>query len=213
MPSAIPLFPLEGVILLPGGDLPLNIFEPRYLAMVRAAMQSDQLIGMIQPCPCADKMEAAVRPFYQVGSAGKIVAIEETHDGRFLISLVGISRFNLVSHHLTDQGYRIGQVDFSAYAGDFHEPEALPACMTRACLVEKFEKYLAHHDMQVDWELASHIPDHRFYTFLAMICPFSAAEKQALLEAPDFEARCRMMKCMMDIACAEETLPPHERPC
>jgi len=213
MPELLKLFPLEGAVLLPGGDLPLNIFEPRYLAMVRAAMKSDQMIGMIQPCPCQDKMPSAVRPFYSVGCAGKISSIEETPDGRFVINLIGIARFEILSHALNENGYREAQVDFRKYAHDFKEPKPLPECMTRSCLIEKFQQYLARHDMMVDWDQAAQIPDHRFYTLLAMICPFSAAEKQALLEAEDFEARCRLMKCMMDIACAEETLPPAEHLC
>lgn len=213
MPQSVPLFPLEGALLLPGGDLPLNIFEPRYLAMVRAAMQADQMIGMIQPCPCPEKMAPETRPFYRTGCVGKIASIEETADGRFLIHLHGVSRFELLGHALTDQGYRTGVIDVKKYAQDFHEPAPLPECMTRSCLIEKFQQYLSRHDMQVDWDLASHIPDHRFYTLLAMICPFSPAEKQALLEAADFEERCRVLKCLMDIGCADETLSPPDQLC
>ena len=213
MPGTIPLFPLEGVLLLPGGDLPLVIFEPRYLAMVRMVMQSHEMIGMIQPCQCPEKISIGARPFYQVGCAGKISSIEETGDGRFLINLCGVARFTLLNHSLTDQGYRLAEVSYQDYAGDFLDPQPLPAGMSRACLTRKLNDYLMRHDMHVDWDQAAHIPDHRFYTLLAMICPFSSVEKQALLEAPDFEQRCQIMKSLMAMACAEETLSGSEHLC
>lgn len=211
--ATIPLFPIEGAILLPNGDLPLNIFEPRYIAMVRAALAGDRLIGMIQPCPCPEKMNEGSRPFYQVGCVGRISSFEETRDGRFLITLHGISRFSLLSHKMNEQNYRVAEVSLENFTNDFSEPAPLPECMTRGCLVEKFQEYLGRHELYVDWDMAEDVPDHRFYTLLAMICPFSPAEKQALLEAPDFEQRCRMMKCMMDIACANDPLSPQDLPC
>lgn len=214
MPVTLPIFPLEGAVLLPGGDLPLNIFEPRYVEMIKAALAGDRLIGMIQPCNCPDKVGAAVRPFYMTGCAGRISSFEETKDGRFLINLHGLARFTLVSHRLLEKGYREAQVDFKQYANDFREPAPLPDCLTRPTLVDKLQDYLSREGLSVDWDAAQHIPDHRFYTLLAMICPFTAAEKQALLEAESFEDRCQMMKCLMDIACAEEEgRPCTERPC
>lgn len=210
----IPLFPLPEAVLLPDGDLPLNIFEPRYIAMVRHALAGDRLIGMIQPCPCAEKMDAAVRPFYEVGCVGKISSFEEAEDGRFLITLHGITRFRLLSHRLLDSGYRLAEVDCGRFSDDLREPAPLPECMTRSCLMQKFEEYLEKQGLHVDWDMAHAIPDHRFYTLLAMICPFSAAEKQALLEADGFEERCRIMKCLMEIACAEdEALSASDLPC
>jgi uncharacterized protein len=204
MPVTLPIFPLEGAVLLPGGDLPLNIFEPRYVAMIKAALAGDRLVGMIQPCPCPEKMNAGARPFYLVGCAGRISSFEETKDGRFLINLHGIARFELLSHRLCEEGYRAAEVDFKQYTIDFKDPEELPECLTRPSLIDKLKNYLSREGLSIDWDLAQHIPDHRFYTLLTMICPFTAGEKQALLEAPTFEDRCQMMKCLMDIACAEE---------
>lgn len=209
----LPIFPLEGVILLPGGELPLNIFEERYIAMVKDAMASDRLIGMIQPCPCPHKMHEGARPYYQVGCFGRISYFEEISQGRFLINLTGISRFRILSHTLTEAGYRKALVDVSEFSHDLSDPAPLPECMTREALVKKIQEYMVREGLSIDWDLADHIPDHRFYTLLAMICPFSAAEKQALLEAGNFEERCKTMKCMMDIACAEESSGQQEHPC
>lgn len=213
-PVNLPIFPLSGVLLLPGGDLPLNIFEPRYVAMIKAALAGDRLIGMIQPCPCSHKFADTVRPFYPVGCAGRISSFEETPDGRFLINLHGVARFELVSHKLTEQGYRMAEADFKAFTDDFREPEALPEHLTRPGMIDKLRDYLGREGLSIDWDLAEHIPDYRFYTLLAMICPFTPPEKQALLEAHTFEERCKMMKCLMDIACAEEEgRNSMERPC
>jgi Lon protease-like protein len=215
MPVTIPIFPLEGVLLLPGGDLPLNIFEAPYLAMIKAAMGGDRLIGMIQPCTTPEKLpDEATKPFYKVGCVGRISSFEETPDGRFLINLHGMIRFNLLSHRMTDDGYRLAEVDFPSYAKDFKECDKLPDELKRPQLIEKMQVYLGREGLSIDWDAASHIPDQRFYTLLAMICPFTPAEKQALLEASDFKERCKMMKCLMDISCADdENRPCTERPC
>lgn len=212
-----PIFPLPDVILLPGGDLPLNIFEPRYIAMVREALTGDRLIGMIQPYSrtMLDSDQDEDSPaFYSVGCAGRISSFDELKDGRFLINLHGVSRFELLSHNLTQSGYYQAKVDFKKFIDDLQDPDPLPECMTRQCLMEKFQEYLERQDLHVDWDMADAIPDQRFYTLLAMICPFTSAEKQALLQAPNFEERCRMMKCLMEIACAEDqNFPPQELPC
>lgn len=214
MLAKLPIFPLPEVILLPGGDLPLNIFEPRYIAMVRQALAGDRLIGMIQPCARHKAEQCTDSLFYKIGCAGRISSFEETKDGRYLINLHGISRFELHSYQLQDDGFYQAEVDFQKFADDLKDPDPLPECMTRHCLVQKFQEYLERQDLHVDWDMADAIPDHRFYTLLAMICPFSAAEKQALLEASNFEERCRMMKCLMEIACAETpSAPKQELPC
>jgi len=204
MNVTLPIFPLDGAVLLPGGDLPLNIFEPRYVAMIKAALAGDRMIGMIQPCAHPEKIEECARPFYRTGCAGRISSFEETKDGRFLINLHGLARFTLLTHRVCGGGYREAEVSFENYAQDFHDPEPLPEYLTRPGMIDKLRDYLGREGMNVDWDLAQNIPDHRFYTLLVMICPFTSIEKQALLEARTFEERCKMMKCLMDIACAEE---------
>lgn len=209
----IPIFPLEGVLLLPDGDLPLNIFEPRYLAMVKTAMAGDRLIGMIQPTKCVDKMPEALRPFYRVGCIGRISIFEETKDGRYLINLRGVTRFELLSHDLHQDGYRLAEVDCASYHNDFLEPEPLPECLTRHCFIEKLQTYLSKEGLYLDWSVANDVPDARFFNLIAMVCPFSPAEKQALLESQTFEDRCRLLKSLLDISCAEATQQLQERPC
>lgn len=206
----VPLFPLAGALLLPNGDLPLNIFEPRYIAMTKAAMAGDRLIGMIQPCACPDKMPSNTRPYYQVGCVGRITAFEETKDGRFLITLHGLARFHLQSYSQHEDGYIIGAADTTRFADDFSEPKPLPECLARPCLIEKLQPYLAKEGLYLDWSMADHVPDSRFYTLLAMVCPFEAAEKQALLEAECFEERCRLLISLLAISCAQ---PATERQC
>jgi uncharacterized protein len=206
LPVSLPIFPLEGVVLLPGGDLPLNIFEARYMSMIKAAMAGDRLIGMIQPCPCPDKMTEGARPFYNVGCVGRISSFEETNDNRFLINLHGIARFQILSHEQQPEGYYRAQVSFTKFKRDLSgDSMTLPDGLTRECLLHKLQTYLDREGLYVDWDLAENIPDYRFYTLLAMVCPFSPAEKQALLEADCFVERSRMLKCLLDLACADES--------
>lgn len=182
----------------------MNVFEPRYLAMVRAALGGDRVIGMIQPCPCPDKAVPGAAPFYAVGCMGRISAFEETDDGRFLINLRGVSRFRILDHALMPDGYRMARVDFSDYATDVTPSPELPSCLARSCLMEKIKTYLEQEGLYLDWDAAAHVPDNRLYTLLAMVCPFSPAEKQAMLEAGNFEERCQLMKTMLEMACAEK---------
>lgn len=209
----IPIFPLEGVLLLPGGDLPLNIFEPRYLAMVRDAMGADRLIGVIQPCACQEKMPEGARPFYEIGCMGRISTFEETKDGRYLINLHGLMRFRVQEHRLHEKGYRVAVVHVRDYIRDFEKPQPLPDCLTRPDLVEKLRPYMQREGLSLDWDLASRVADERFYTLLAMVCPFAPVEKQALLEAATFEDRCRLLKCLLDLSCAEDMTNCPEQPC
>jgi Lon protease-like protein len=213
MPLTVPLFPLEGALLLPTGDLPLNIFEPRYVAMTHAALAGDRLIAMIQPCPCAHKSPEEVRPFYSVGCIGRISNFEEMENGHFLINLRGVARFTLLSHVLHADGYRLADINFSAFAIDFKELETLPSCLSRETMITKLKPFLEQEDLAIDWHLAEKLSDARLYTILTMVCPFSAAEKQALLEAVTFEERCRLLHSLLDMACAEKKQNPTERMC
>ncbi|MEZ5825531.1 MAG: tetratricopeptide repeat protein [Geminicoccaceae bacterium] len=147
LPKRFPIFPLSGTVLLPRGNLPLNIFEPRYLAMVRDAMQTDQVIGMIQP---KDPEDTAERPLlYRTGCVGRISNFQETDDGRFLITLGGICRFDVVEEFAVATPYRQIEADFSRWTGDF-EPESPPDLM-RAALLEALQGYFDQHDIEADW--------------------------------------------------------------
>ncbi|MCH2393351.1 LON peptidase substrate-binding domain-containing protein [Oceanibaculum sp.] len=204
LPQTLSVFPLPGVLLLPRGRLPLNIFEPRYLAMTRDALAGDRLIGMVQPKPAAAGQyggDAGSAEIYPVGCAGRLTAFAETDDGRYLITLTGLCRFHVTQELQTIQGYRRVQVDWNGYEGDL---EASDCCGLKR---ENFESALAHYfrlyGIQADWATIKEAPDERLITSLAMICPFAPTEKQALLEAPTLADRARVMQTLIEMAVAE----------
>jgi uncharacterized protein len=199
LPARIPLFPLREAILFPGEELPLNIFEPRYRAMTQWAMGTDRLIGMIQP-------QNTQGDLYHIGCVGKITHYQETKDGRYLITLQGVSRFTLTSKpHLTTDNYFMAHVDWSGFTQD-RTPQSYqpPAHMCRKELRSLLTRFLEREHLSIDWDQAACIPDLRFYTLLAMVAPFSVAEKQALLEAPTLAARCEMLIKILDMTMADE---------
>jgi Lon protease-like protein len=199
LPEVVPIFPLAGVLLLPRGKLPLNIFEPRYLAMTRDALAApDRLIGMIQPTEQETTEADNTPPVYPVGCVGRITAFEETDDGRYLISLRGLCRFRIVSEVEGRGGYRRVEADYSPYAADFAEPrEPIP---DRGRLLAMLRAYFTQHSIKGDWDAINKTEDDRLVTLLAMLCPFAPQEKQALLEAPDLGARSRLMTALFELA-------------
>ncbi|HEY1097088.1 MAG TPA: LON peptidase substrate-binding domain-containing protein [Alphaproteobacteria bacterium] len=196
LPARLPLFPLRGALLLPGGELPLNIFEPRYLAMTQMAMRSDRLIGMIQP-----KNEKGA--LYQIGCAGRITTFSETDDGRYLITLRGLCRFKLKQAELTSDHFYLGDVE---WIDTIPVEKDIPTYAPTSCRT-KFKKlldtYLARENMKIDWGEALNLPEAKFYTIIAMLAPLSPSEKQALLEADDISARCDMLYNLLEMAVAE----------
>jgi Lon protease-like protein len=200
LPAVLPIFPIKGVLLLPGGRLPLNIFEPRYLAMVEDALKGDRLIGMIQPqSPCRDGAEPKVFP---VGCAGRIVSFAEQEDGRYEIMLSGISRFKVAGEVDGARGYRRVAADWTPYHDDWQETAATP--LDRARLTKLLHSYFALNKLSADWEAIEKTANRHLITCLAMICPFDAREKQALLEAPDPMARATLMMGLMEMAIAAQ---------
>jgi Lon protease-like protein len=206
LPQTIPIFPLPGVLLLPGGKLPLNIFEPRYLAMVRAALAGPRLIGMIQP---RDPDAGGTQPEVQkVGCAGRIVSFAESDDGRYLITLSGICRFSIMGELPLMDGFRRVVADWSAYAGDLN-PGAPAVDRTR--LIGALRAFFADQPVRIDWQAIEQTADDRLVVSLAMICPFEAAEKQILLEAPSPSERARVMIALLESAAhtrGEGSVPP-----
>jgi len=196
LPGTIPVFPLPEVLLLPGGRLPLNIFEPRYLAMVEDALAEHRMIGMIQPC-CRDRKDPSPA-LYRTGCAGRIARFEETGDGRYLIALNGVCRFDVAEELPLNRGYRRVRADWSRYEGDMACCDEVKLDRTR--LLASLRRYFEAHGLSADWAAVGAAPDERLVTCLAMICPFDAPEKQALLEAPDLPARAEVLTTLVEMA-------------
>jgi hypothetical protein len=193
LPQRFPIFPLRGALLLPGGNLPLNIFEPRYLQMTRDAMQTDRVIGMVQP---REGTGGEDQPsVYPTGCAGRITSFEETQDGRYLITLTGVSRFELVEELVTVTPYRQIVAAFERFGADL---DPVPADVARrGPLVEAMHGYFDRQRIEIDWNAVDQAPFDGLVTSLAMICPFTPSEKQALLEAADQNARLDTLIALM----------------
>jgi hypothetical protein len=196
LPMVIPVFPLDGALLLPHTALPLNIFEPRYLAMVDEAMATERIIGMVQTRPGGDPERPSLQP---VGCAGKITAFAETGDGRYLITLTGLSRFQTGEELPAFGPYRRVRADFSAYEDDLAAGEDAEEGFDRLRLLAALKAYLHRRSMDVDWATAKDAPAEALVNSLAMALPFEPAEKQALLEAPSLAERRETLAALLEI--------------
>jgi Lon protease-like protein len=201
LPAELPIFPLTGVLLLPHGRLPLNIFEPRYLAMFDDALAGSRLIGMIQPSSAKDDADNAAAParLYGVGCAGRITSFSETGDGRYMVALDGLARFRITQELPLRRGYRRVVPDWTPFAADLAEDDA---SIDRARLVELLQAYFQRQQISANWDAIGQAPDERLLTSLAMVCPFAPPEKQALLEADCLSDRARLMMALLEIAIA-----------
>ncbi len=191
-PTLIPVFPLEGAILLPRGQLPLNIFEPRYLRMVDDALAGARVIGMVQPREGGD----ATPPLYDVGCAGRITSFAETADGRYLITLTGSLRFRIVRERSEQTPYRLAEIDYAGFIADA-DPDASEGAVDRERLFDAMRDYLSTESLSADWEAAVEAPTEALVNSLAMGCPFAPNEKQALLEAPRLADRAACLIALM----------------
>lgn len=197
LPEKIPVFPLSGALLLPGADLPLNIFEPRYLAMVNDAMSSHRLVGMIQP---AFGHEAETKPpLTRVGCVGRIVNYAETADGRIVVTLTGICRFQLVKEVRTNKPYRLAQVNYHPYAVDL-VADAGASSVDRPALLKAFRDFLTANNMKADWNEVDNAPTGILVNTLSLLAPYPPEEKQALLEAPDLKSRAEVLVALTEVA-------------
>ncbi|WP_303808439.1 LON peptidase substrate-binding domain-containing protein [Sandarakinorhabdus limnophila] len=203
LPAAVPVFPLIGAVLLPRGVLPLNIFEPRYLAMVKDAMAAtgaaNRTIGMIQPKAPQGSRAGDPPPLYKVGCLGRITEYRETDDGRILVTLVGISRFRVGAELERDTLYRQVMTDYHGFADDRAEEESLDAA-SRASLEDALRPYLDARGLAADWEAVQSADDEGLVTALAGALPFDPPEKQALLEAPTLAERAQTLGALMSFA-------------
>jgi Lon protease-like protein len=197
LPRTLPIFPLTGVLLLPRGRLPLNIFERRYIAMFDDALAGERMIGMIQPSEPGAGDPAP--PLFAVGCAGRITSFSETGDGRYLVTLDGVARFRITGELPLKRGYRTVKPDWSGFIGDLGEEETE---IDRARLISLLQAYFRQQGISANWEAINQAPDERLLTSLAMICPFEPPEKQALLEASCLGERTRLMMTLLEIAIA-----------
>jgi Lon protease-like protein len=202
LPQMIPVFPLDGALLLPGGDLPLQIFEPRYLNMVDDVMAGDRVIGMIQSRPGGDRERPRLS---DVGCLGRITSYAETSDGRYLITLTGICRFETGEELALRSPYRQVRARYDRFAADLAEDEAteVPEA-SRDRFAKALKRYLNHRELDIDWETASTAPLEALVNSLAMGLPFDPAEKQALLEARDLTGRFETLATLLEIDAMED---------
>jgi Lon protease-like protein len=202
LPDVIPVFPLAGALLLPRGQMPLNIFEPRYLAMVDDALSSGRrLIGMIQPDTAHRGSED--RPsLYRIGCVGRITQLGETGDGRYLMELTGIARFRIVDELSVPTPYRQCRVTYAPFADDFIARRGEDA-VDRAALLAALAAFLKANDLKADWDGIENAPNEALVNALAMMSPYGAAEKQALLEAPDLKTRAEILVAVTEIELAK----------
>ncbi len=196
LPCTIPVFPLNGALLLPGGRLPLNIFEPRYLAMVSNALSTPyRLIGMIQS-NAAKNLDHASPALYQTGCVGRIASFEETTDGRYLISLDGIIRFTVIAEMEEKSGYRRCEVSYDNFKADM---EIADLAFDRQYLHDVLKTYLVAKGFSADWDMIKQYDDEKLITALAMICPLGTEEKQMLLEAETPTKRGETLTTLLEI--------------
>jgi uncharacterized protein len=201
--DVIPIFPLPGALLLPRGQMPLNIFEPRYLAMVDDAFRSGhRVIGMIQPDETHHASEDKPNT-YKIGCLGRITQLAETGDGRYLLQLTGISRFRVEEELTVDTAYRQCRVTYAPFADDFVARKGEDA-VDRTSLLRALSDFLKANDLKADWEGIENAPNEALVNALAMMSPYGAAEKQALLEAPDLKTRAEILIAVTEIELAKK---------
>ena len=201
LPVAIPVFPLGGALLFPRTVLPLNIFEPRYLTMVDAALVGHRLIGMIQPAGIVSPTspsDTGSPDLAEVGCAGRITSFQETDDGRYLIALTGVTRFRLREEIKHDGPYRIVRADWEMFAADLDRQPALDDSV-RTRLVEALQAYLERGGLKADWTAVQEAPVDALINSLSAGCPFTNPEKQALLEARTLEDRCAALITLLQM--------------
>lgn len=204
MPKVLPLFPLRSAILLPRASLTLNVFEPRYLALVDHALAGGRLIGVVQPAPQAGNAESPRGkdfPLRRVGCAGRIATFTENEDGRVIISLAGIARFAIASELAGDAPFRIARADFSPYAKDFVGGHG-ENDVDRPRLLATLKSYLIANNLNADWDRIDSASNERLVNTLSVLSPYGPEEKQALLEAPDLRSRAETLIALAEMELA-----------
>lgn len=203
LPEVIPVFPLPGALLLPRGQMPLNIFEPRYLAMIDDTLRDGhRLVGMIQP----DATHAGPSdkpPLFKIGCVGRITQLAESGDGRYLLELTGVARFRVVQELAVKTEYRQARVTYAPFADDFvaRKGETL---VDREAVLTALRAFMKANKLEADWEGIDQAPNEALVNALSMMSPYGAPEKQALLEAPDLKTRAELLVAITEIELAKK---------
>ncbi|MBX9710545.1 MAG: LON peptidase substrate-binding domain-containing protein [Xanthobacteraceae bacterium] len=206
LPETIPVFPLAGALLLPRGQMPLNIFEPRYLEMVDDSLRDGhRMIGMIQPDAAHSRSEATPSLF-RVGCVGRITQFAETGDGRYVLELTGVARFKIVEELKVLTPYRQCKVDFFSFVDDFTARKGEDA-VDRQAVLDVLTDFLKANELKVDWDGINAAPNEALVNALAMMSPYGAAEKQAMLEAPDLKTRAEILIAVTQMDLAKKQTP------
>ena len=202
LPDIIPIFPLKGVVMFPDTYLPLNIFEPRYLKMIDEAISNkNRLIGMIQPINSNESDDKFA--FYGVGCAGKIIKFEETYDNRYLITLKGLSRFNLISEKINDNNFREAKINWKNFSKDLHINIKSTDFST---LKASLKKYFKSKNIRANMDAINTFNDYNFVDQITMICPLANNEKQLLLETTSISKREMLLQTILDSYISEENI-------
>ena len=202
LPDTIPIFPLKGVVMFPDTYLPLNIFEPRYLKMIDHAISNEhRLIGMIQPKNSNESDKKSL--FYRVGCAGKIIKFEETDDNRYLITLRGLSRFNLVSEKTNDKNFREANINWENFKKDL---DITSKSSDFSTLKITLKKYFKSKNIRANMDAIDTFNDYNFVDQITMICPFEDNEKQLLLETTSILKREKLLQTILDSYITEENI-------
>ncbi|AZN70349.1 peptidase S16 [Georhizobium profundi] len=200
LPDSVAMFPLTGALLLPGGQMPLNIFEPRYLAMFDDAMATNRLVGIVQPeFERPGATSDAQSGLCAVGSIGRVVSFSETGDGRYIVSLIGVCRTRLIEEVVSRKPYRTFRI--APFLSDL-APDETADSVDRAALLSSFKSYLDANQLEVDWQSVQRASNTTLVNSMSMMSPYGPPEKQALLEAPDLKTRADTLVAITEIALA-----------
>lgn len=204
LPPEIPVFPLRGAILLPRATLPLNVFEPRYLAMVEAAMSGNRVIGLLQPDGGSQEEESPAGKSCQlrsVGCVGRITTYQELDDGRYVITLTGVARFNVLSEVSSETPFRVMRVSYDSFANDFQAGFG-ENDVDRERLLQVLRSYLDANNLKADWNAILRASSELLINALSIMSPYGPEEKQALLEAPDLKSRADVLVALAEMELA-----------
>lgn len=204
LPDEIPIFPLPGVAVMPGTQLPLNVFEPRYLRMVFDVLGTHRMIGMVQPQPEAE--DSKTPSVYRTGTAGRITSFSETKDGRLMILLTGICRFDIREELADERPYRSVIADWSQFASDYEETEG--SIPNRAALFNSLRAYCDKNQVDIAWKEAEELEDQALIDLLTVHLPLDVHEKQALIECIGLDDRIQLLQGLLDMSSAHGSSQP-----